>query len=92
MLLKMTNKKNRRQTELCVSTLKDLFIKNILDNKKYFPFIKSITQAQESGSGIYDEQLLTYYVEDVIHKKYGEFINVIRVNNNIIDSRGLDIA
>jgi ribosome biogenesis protein MAK21 len=43
MLLKMAKKKNRRQTEACVIALKDLFLDDILTNKKLNTFINTLT-------------------------------------------------
>jgi len=73
----MAKKKNRRQTELCVSTLRDLFLQNILENRKYTTFLKLVNHAKQNGEDLGDETLVNFFIEDVIHRKYGEFIAVI---------------
>lgn len=81
----MAKKKNRRQTEACVIALKDIFLEDILSNQKLTTFynnLNSILNKQSEGktpnsSNISDEQLLNYYIEDFIHKKYFELIEII---------------
>lgn len=79
----MAKKKNRRQTETCVIALKDLFLDEILTNKKLTTFYNSINTIiskqgdTNSSINISDEHLVNYYVEDFIHKKYFELIEII---------------
>ena len=81
----MAKKKNRRQIETCVIALKDLFLDEILTNKKLTTFYNSInTIISKQGdtntnpsTNISDEHLVNFYVEDFIHKKYFELIEII---------------
>ena len=73
----MAKNKHRRQTELCVSTLKDLFLQTILEDKKYSTFLKSVNFAKQNAVKIDNETLLEYFVDDLIHRKYAEFINIL---------------
>lgn len=73
MLLKMAKKKNRRHSESCITALKDLFLTDILSNKKLLNFY----QNTENKTNLTDEELFEYYVEDFFHKKYMEFIEII---------------
>lgn len=88
----MAKKKNRRQTETCVIALKDLFLEDILTNKKLTTFFNNVNailtkntssnadndlNLSISNTNFSDEQLLSYYIEDFIHKKYFEVIEII---------------
>ena len=82
----MAKKKNRRQTEACVIALKDIFLDDILSNQKLTTFynnVNSIMTKPLEGKipnpslNLSDEQLLNYYIEDFIHKKYFELIEII---------------
>jgi ribosome biogenesis protein MAK21 len=73
LLLKMSKKKNRRHSEICINALKDLFLSNILSNKKLLNFI----QSTQNKPNFTDEDILDFYIDDFIHKKYLEFIEVI---------------
>lgn len=73
MLLKMSKKKNRRHSESCIMALKDLFLTDVLTNKKLLNFY----QNTENKTNLTDEVLFEYYVEDFVHKKYLEFIEII---------------
>ena len=73
MLVKMSKKKNRRHSESCINVLKDLFLNDILTNKKLSNFF----QNTENQKDISDENLLNYYIDDFIHKKYLEYIETI---------------
>jgi ribosome biogenesis protein MAK21 len=55
MLLKMAKKKNRRQTEACVIALKDLFLDDILTNKKLNTFINTLTLIKSQSQKINSE-------------------------------------
>ncbi len=73
LLLKMSRKKNRRHSEICINALKDLFLSNILTNKKLFNFL----QSTQNKPNFTDEDILDFYIDDFFHKKYLEFIEVI---------------
>jgi len=82
----MAKKKNRRQTEACVIALKDIFLDDILSNQKLTTFYNNLDSIMNkplegkipnSSLNLSDEQLLNYYVEDFIHKKYFELIEII---------------
>lgn len=72
--MKMAKKKNRRHSESCINALKDLFLTDILSNKKLLNFYQN---TQNVSSAFSDERLLEIYFEDFIHKKYLEFIEII---------------
>jgi hypothetical protein len=78
--LKLGKKKNRRQTQACVIALKDLFLEDILKNKKLNSFYNTLQKVKkEEGnlSNISDERLLNFYIDDYVHKKYSEMIEII---------------
>jgi ribosome biogenesis protein MAK21 len=69
----MSKKKNRRHSESCIIALKDLFLTDILSNKKLMNFY----QNTENKSNLTDEELFDYFVDDFVHKKYMEFVEII---------------
>lgn len=74
----MAKKKNRKQSELIIETLKDLFLENILTNKKFLPFAQSVKILQKTQlTEIEDEALLKLFSEDFFHKKYLEYLELI---------------
>jgi len=74
LLLKMSKKKNRRHSESCIMALKDLFLTDVLSNKK----LSNFYQNTEDKTNLTDEALFELYVEDFVHKKYFEFIEIIQ--------------
>ena len=72
MLVKMAKKKNRRQTESCVMTHKDLFLDDILTDKKLSTFYSAMTKIKSQNNNeipqMSDDQLMEIYIEDFIHK------------------------
>jgi hypothetical protein len=74
-LLKLAKKKNRRQTEAAIIALKDLFLNDILTNKKLVPFFAATESLKEEE--ITNDKLIAVYVDDYVHKKYLELIKLI---------------
>jgi ribosome biogenesis protein MAK21 len=81
LLIRMAGKKNRRHTEASVIALKDLFLDDYLkDNKKLTSFYNKFNNVEDSEITQINnnkEQLISLYIEDFIHKKYFELIQII---------------
>jgi ribosome biogenesis protein MAK21 len=80
MLLKMAKKKNRRQTEVSVSALKELFLEHILTNKKlstFYSTIEKLKKEENYQEKLSDDLLFEIYTDDFIHRKYSELIEII---------------
>lgn len=73
MLTKMAKKKNKRQRNSCVTALKELYLKDILENRKYKPFLNSTQEDREYTK----DELINFYIDDFLHRKYFEFIEFI---------------
>jgi hypothetical protein len=76
MLIKLAKKKNRRQTESAIIALKNLFLENILTNKKLVPFFSAAGELSEEEQNN-DGKLMQLYIDDHVHRVYLELIHVI---------------
>lgn len=75
MLLKMAQSKNRRQNESCVVALKDLFLESFLGERKLISFYNRFSTIKDED--ISNDQLIEAYVEDFIHRKYLQLVEMI---------------
>lgn len=74
MLLKMSKTKNRRQSETVLISLKDLFMEEILSNKKLLSFYQNYTKSNPESN---ESTLLQYYIDDTVHKLYLSFLETL---------------
>lgn len=65
--------KNPRHFMFCIDVLKELYLTSILENKKYKSFIDATLETKNPS----DEQLVAFYIDNFIHKKYFEFIQAM---------------
>ncbi len=74
-LINLSKKKNRKQVELAITNLRDLFCEQLLsDDKKLHPFSKNpILQNGNKGK----DALLQAYFEHQLKELYSEYITVV---------------
>ena len=70
--INMIFNKNRRQTESILLGLKDIFLSDILNNRKHLPFNKVFNNANLGH--VNDFKLIDSYYEDKIHSLYLNFL------------------
>ena len=80
MLFKLLNNKNRRKNESVIIALKELFLENILQGKKYISFIKTFGNNDIKNIKISDDKLIESYYEDRIHNLYLKLISLLEEN------------
>ena len=81
MLFRLSNGKNRRKNESIILALKELFLENILQGKKYLSFIKAYGNNPDlKNIKISNEKLIESYYEDRIHNLYLKLINLLEGN------------
>lgn len=65
--------KNPRHFMFCLDVLKELYLTSVLENKKYKSFIDACLETKNPS----DDQLIAFYIDNFIHKKYFEFIQAM---------------
>ena len=80
MLFKLLNNKNRRKNESVIIALKELFLENILQGKKYISFIKTFGNNDITNIKISDDKLIESYYEDRVHNLYLKLISLLEEN------------
>lgn len=73
-LVRMAEDKNRRRNESVITALKDLFLENLLQNKKYIPFISVYPSLKENHT---DDDLIKAYYDDKLHNLYSKVITML---------------
>lgn len=73
-LIRMATDKNRRKNESVMTATKDLFIENLLQNKKHLPFVLSAASLSTESS---QQELIDAYYDDKIHSLYSKLISAL---------------
>ena len=73
-LIRMATDKNRRKNESVITATKDLFIENLLQNKKHLPFVLSAASLSNESS---QQELIDAYYDDKIHSLYSKLISAL---------------
>ena len=79
-LIKLSENKNRRKNDAVIIGLKDLFLENILQGKKYLSFNNKYKNI--INDKIEEDELFNSYYEDKIHHLYLRFVNVLEESIN----------
>lgn len=72
-LFRMCKTSNRKQAEAVLSAIKDLFVNYILNDTPSKTFLKAI----EGNANSDESTLAVYYADDLVGRKYTEFIRII---------------
>ena len=72
-LMSMTKKQQSREALLGIEAVKDLFLTNILPDRK----LRRFHENDLGNSGVTDEHRIYWYFEDSIKEKYSNFIDVL---------------
>ena len=74
-LLKMAGRKGKREAIMAVDTLKDLFLSDLLPDRKLSFFHEQAVPADVGAGGIEEERALVFwYFEDAIKGRYAQFV------------------
>ena len=79
-LIKLSENKNRRKNDAVIIGLKDLFLENILQGKKYLSFNNKYKNIMNDK--IEEDELFNSYYEDKIHHLYLRFVNLLEESIN----------
>eukprot|EP00002_Diphylleia_rotans_P025457 TRINITY_DN5035_c0_g1_i2.p1 TRINITY_DN5035_c0_g1~~TRINITY_DN5035_c0_g1_i2.p1 ORF type:complete len:817 (-),score=192.36 TRINITY_DN5035_c0_g1_i2:57-2507(-) len=72
-LLGMAQKKSRREAEQSIIALKDLFVTNLLPDRKLMHFRNQPLMSKDRS----DDHLLFWIFEEALKEKYGQFIQIL---------------
>ena len=76
-LTKMLEDKNRRKQSSIILALKDIYLENLLNGKKFIPFN---LKYKSSTNNVNNDELIEAYFSDKIHNLYNRLINVLEKN------------
>lgn len=77
-LMKMANKKDRKQAFIAVDSLQELFTKHLLpENRKLKPFKQAIAEAEASKTPLTDGKLTEIYHEHMLRSVYIEYVDML---------------
>jgi hypothetical protein len=74
-LLMMASKKGRRESIMAIDTLKELFLTDLLPDRK----LKSFEDHDLSSTRLTNEHLMLWYVEDRLKDWYLEFLRILEI-------------
>ncbi|XP_056021868.1 CCAAT/enhancer-binding protein zeta-like [Ostrea edulis] len=92
-LLNMCRKKSKRESMVAADTLKDLFITNLLPDRKLKPFDEhpfgDLGEISGGNKDTVDRKLLKWFYEHKLKEKYSSFIKALEVmsKDNILATR-----
>eukprot|EP00029_Vermamoeba_vermiformis_P005630 TRINITY_DN2009_c0_g1_i1.p1 TRINITY_DN2009_c0_g1~~TRINITY_DN2009_c0_g1_i1.p1 ORF type:complete len:1053 (-),score=358.53 TRINITY_DN2009_c0_g1_i1:41-3163(-) len=79
LMMSLARKKGRRESQMAIETLKDLFLNNLLPSERK---LTAFNRRPLTDKAVTDDHLIFWYYEDAVKTRYAEYLRLLELGSH----------